>query len=193
MVSPAQNKSNDDTTKEYLDRLRDGCILLSREGLQDPNFKVTIVLLCIYNKEGAFGLVCNRPSHMPITEVFNVDNDMKFERRRIYIGGPVDQESLHIIQITDSAAQHAYKIADRVFLGGEWESIEAILTEDPQTTRLFLGYSGWAPKQLEHEITEGAWEVYAVDVEKFLTQWEKPLFQDIEKIRNYLMELSTQS
>ena len=190
MVSPIRSNQYDDTTHGHLGRLKDGCILLSNENLLDPNFKVTVVLVCIYNKEGAFGLVCNRPSHMPLSEVFDIDTVFWAEKRNIYIGGPVQQETLHIIQITDSAAEHAHKIAPRVYLGGEWESMESILTQDSSTTRLFLGYSGWSPGQLETEITEGAWEVYDVDLNKFLMEWKEPLFQEVDKMREYLRDLS---
>lgn len=191
MVSPIYSKQYDDTIQGHMSRLKDGCILLSHEDLLDPNFKITVVLICIYNKQGAFGFVCNRPSHMPLSEVFNVDTVLKTAKRSIYIGGPVQQETLHIVQLTPSAAEHAYKIAPNVFLGGEWDSLESILAEDPAATRLFLGYSGWAPGQLETEITEGAWEVYNVNLEKFLTQWEEPLFNDVDRIRNYLREMSS--
>ncbi len=190
MVSPVPSNKYDDTTLGNINRLKDGCILLSHEDLMDPNFRLTVVLICIYNKDGAFGLVCNRPSHMPLSEVFNVDSALKTIRRSIYIGGPVQQETLHIIQITATAAEHAYKVAPNVYLGGEWESLESILAEDPQRTRLFLGYSGWSAGQLEAEIAEGAWEVYNVDLEKFLLQWEEPLFRDVKKIRGYLKKLS---
>ena len=127
---------------------------------------------------------------MPLSEVFDVDTVLKAERRSIYIGGPVQQETLHIIQITDSAAEHAYKIAPRVYLGGEWETLESILAEDLSTTRLFLGYSGWSPGQLEAEITEDAWEVYTIDLERFLVEWKEPLYRDVDKMREYLRDLS---
>ncbi len=192
MVSPIHEKNYDDTIRGHLGRLKDGCILLSNENLVDPNFKITIVLICIHNKDGAFGLVCNRPSHMPLCEVFNVDTDLKAERKKIFMGGPVQQETLHIIQLTDTPAKHAYKIAPRVYLGGEWESLDVILSEDPKTTRLFLGYSGWAPEQLESEIKEGAWEVYHVDLEKFLMEWELPVYNEIDKIRQYFRDLSVE-
>ncbi len=190
MVSPVPHKQYDDTIPGHLNRLQNGCILLSREGLMDPNFRITVVLICIYDSNGAFGLVCNRPSHMPLSEVFNVQTAIKAVQRSIYIGGPVQQESLHVIQIDDNAAEHAHKIAPRVYLGGEWDSLESILMMDAATTRLFLGYSGWAAGQLEAEITEGAWEVYRVDLEKFLLQWEEPLFHDVDKIRQCLKELA---
>lgn len=190
MVSPVSGK-DEDAIFQNIQRLKDGCVLLSSENLLDPNFQLTVVLICVHNNEGAFGLVCNRPSHMPLSEIFsNTESFILSQKRKIYIGGPVQQESLHILQITDKAAENAYMIYPRVYLGGEWESLDAILQEDPVTTRLFLGYSGWEVGQLESEIAEGAWDVYTVNCEKFLMQWEEPLFYDIEKIRSYLKGIS---
>lgn len=174
---------------EYLKRLSDGALLLSTESLKDPNFEVTVVLVCIYNDEGAFGLVLNRPSHMPLNEVFNSVGDFANERRAIYIGGPVEPEGLHLIQLTEEGAPGSYSIQKDVYLGGEWESIEEILNTDAETTRLFLGYSGWSAGQLEDEIEDGAWEVYNVDLYKFLENWSEPLFHDVESIRKHIKDL----
>ncbi len=190
MGTPVNKSDHSKTVEEYLEKLKDGCVLLSHENLQDPNFKLTIVLVCIHNKEGTFGLVCNRPSHMPLSEVFDIDDIYKKEKRCIYIGGPVQQSNLIVIQLKDNAAKNSYKITNRVYLGGEWGAINDILSEDPFITRLFLGYSGWAPGQLEMEITEGAWEVYQVNVENFLLNWEEPLYNDHNKIRDYLIKHS---
>ena len=190
VVSPNHNKSSEGEAQRYISQLKDGCILLSKEMLEDPNFNNTLVLICMYKKNGIFGLVCNRPSHMPLSEVFNVDPIFKSQKRNIYIGGPCQQETLQIIQITDNAANHAYKIGQKVYLGGEWDSLEAILSEDIATTRLFLGYSGWAPGQLEEEIKAGAWEVYNVDLNKFLMQWKEPLYSNTDESREYLLSIS---
>lgn len=190
MVAGGTHTEHEYDPRTHVAALGDGCVLLSREELLDPNFQTTIVLMCVYNNDGALGLVCNRPSHMPLSEVFGIDEALKGGKRGIYIGGPVEQEALHVVQITGSPAQHAHEIAPRVYLGGHWESISDILNTDPSTTRLFLGYSGWAPGQLEAEVAEGAWEVYNVDVKRFLTEWQEPLHGTVAEIRGYLLGLA---
>ncbi|MBN1980467.1 MAG: YqgE/AlgH family protein [Chitinivibrionales bacterium] len=185
-----ERKNSEKSVETYMSRLKDGCILLSHESLEDPNFRMTVVLLCVFNNDGAFGLICNRPSHMPLSEVFTIDTAFLDANRPIYIGGPVDQESLHIIQLVESGVKHSYRVAPGVFLGGEWDSVESILTEDISTTRLFLGYSGWGTDQLEREVEEGVWEVYSVNTFKFLKEWEEPLFNDLDGIRLYLQAVS---
>jgi putative transcriptional regulator len=178
----------DPDAEKQISRLTTGCVLLARDALADPNFSATVVLICNYEKEGgAYGLVLNRPSHMPLSEIFDGVGDLS-DRREMYIGGPVQQEALQVIQITDvaHAQRESHQVAPRVHLGGKWESIDSILMLDTDTMRLFLGYSGWAPGQLEMEIGAGAWDVYRVDVEKLLMNKQKTLFSDFNDISSYL-------
>jgi putative transcriptional regulator len=179
----------DPAAKKNLSRLGNGCVLLARDMLQDPNFDATVVLICIYAADGgSYGLVLNRPSHMPLSEIFDGFTDTG-DRREVYIGGPVEQDELQFIEITDTAQPQSHQIAPRVHLGGKWESIDEMLMLDPDSTRLFLGYSGWAQGQLEREIGAGAWDVYRVDVEKLLMNKERMLVADVKEIAAYLETL----
>lgn len=184
-----EEEFNQENSK-FINTLKDGSLLLSTEALKDPNFEVTVILVCIYNEEGAFGLVLNRTSHMPLNEVFNSVGSYADKKRTIYIGGPVEPEGLHLIQLRKEGVTGSYMIQEGVQLGGEWDSIEEILDTDPKTTRLFLGYSGWSAGQLEDEIEDGAWEVYNINLKEFLKNWSEPLFHDIKNIRKHIKELS---
>jgi|WetSurMetagenome_2_1015567.scaffolds.fasta_scaffold00249_13 putative transcriptional regulator len=182
-----EKSSPDSSAKENVGRLCDGAVLLARDALSDPNFSATVVLMCIYAKDGgAYGLVLNRPSHMPLSEVFDGFSELTGDSREVCIGGPVQQEELQIIEITDTGREQSHEVAPRVFLGGKWESVEEMLMVDPDSTRLFLGYSGWAPGQLENEIAAGAWDVFRVDVEKLLANPAKMLTADVRSIGEYL-------
>ena len=150
-------------------RLGKGAVLIARD-MEDPNFSSTVVLLCEFGLEGSYGLVLNRPSHMPLTEVFEEVPELELKRdqtRRIYIGGPVQPGDLQIIQIGQSVPG-SIKLAEDVFLGGAWTDLDSILSHDPANIRLFLGYSGWGVGQLEEEVEAGAWEVWKVEVKKLL-------------------------
>jgi putative transcriptional regulator len=176
----------DPAAQENIGRLADGVVMLAKDVLSDPNFSATVVLMCIYSGDnGAYGLVLNRPTHMPLSEVFDGITD-DFNRREVYIGGPVQQEELQILEIADSGRPQSHQIATRVFLGGQWENVGEMLAVDPESARLFLGYSGWAPGQLETEIIAGAWDIYKVDVEKLLMNLDKTLTSDVDAIASFL-------
>ena len=166
-----------------------GSFLLACDGLGDPNFESTVILLCQHGAEGCYGLVLNRPSHMPLTELFDNPPESALlagKNRRVYIGGPVQPADLQILQIGAKAAPGALEIAPEIHLGGVWNELEEVLSLDPRNARLFLGYSGWGAGQLEHEIQQGAWEVYQTDVKKVLLGPEEAWFAGSEHFKRFL-------
>ncbi len=178
-------------SEEHLKRLSSGSVLLAREILHDPNFEGTGVLICIYSSEGAYGLVLNRPSHMPLSEIFDGLNDIKNRSREVLIGGPVQQDELQILQITDNPVEGAYQISPGIYMGGKWNDINTIINSDPLTTRLFLGYSGWGPGQLESEIKLGAWDVFKVDIKQLLLHSHLLVGADTSAIDSFLRSISS--
>jgi len=179
----------DEQMRARLKRCKSGCVLLARDTLKDPNFDNTVVLICVHNTDGAYGLVVNRPSHMPLSELFDGFSD-RDRKRTIFIGGPVRQEALQIVQVTDTPVPNALQIAPRVFQGGDWADVNTLLATDDRSSRLFLGYSGWSPGQLEFEIMAGAWEVFDLDVERMLIEPEQSLMGDAEGVERFLRSIS---
>lgn len=191
MSTPYPEKLKPSSKKEkYLSNLKSGAVLLASESLKDPNFSSTIILICMYGKEGAYGLVVNRISHMPLSEIFDGLQEIKNISREIFIGGPVQQTELQLIQLTSTQVEDAYKIADGVYMGGKWDDIYSMIKSDPATTKLFLGYSGWGPGQLETEIKMNTWEVFLVDIKKLLINAKVLVGADIKALRSFLETIS---
>jgi len=166
-----------------------GAVLAARGPLNDPNFSSTIVLLCQYGPEGAYGLVLNRPAHMPLSEIFEQPPEIpSSEKRRVYIGGPVQPEELQILQIGESAPGST-EVAPDVHMGGAWTALDEILSRDPKILRLFLGYSGWAGGQLEQEVELGAWEVFRPDVKKLLLGREDAWMGGTREFKRFITSL----
>jgi putative transcriptional regulator len=184
MINPINNLNNYDF-EGNLKRLQAGAVLLARSELQDPNFEATLVLICVYGQDGVYGLVLNRLVHMPVSEIFDGFSDLKV-KKEIHIGGPVQQDELQVLQITEHPMDGAYQIAPNVYLGGNWGSIERIINEDKEWTWLFLGYSGWGEGQLQTELKAAAWDVYNVDIYKLLTDSPKNIFGSTKEIIKYL-------
>ncbi|MDG5815995.1 YqgE/AlgH family protein [Chitinispirillales bacterium ANBcel5] len=155
--------------EENLKHLKNGAILLSRDALKDPNFEATIVLVCVHSSYGTYGLVLNRPSHMPLTEIFDGLSGCN-SHREVFIGGPVNQEELQVLHLTDTPVEDAFEIVPNLYIGGKWNDSSLIIETNPAVVKLFLGFSGWEPEQLEQEIEAGAWDVYRVDLKKLFTQ-----------------------
>ena len=176
------NETNFDP-ENHIERLKSGCFLFATDMLTDPNFAATVVLICQHSSEGSYGLVLNRLSHMPLSEIFNSMDVVRNQVRKIHIGGPVQESELQILHVTENPVKGAIELVSDVYLGGYWENIDKIVNSDSQNLRLFLGYSGWGKGQLENEIKLGGWEVMLGDVKKVLSQSEDPWNKGVNEFK----------
>jgi len=170
-------------------KLAPGILLTANQVLEDPNFSNTIVLLCQHGENGAYGLVLNRPSHMPLREIFEHPPERPDGgpiTRRVYIGGPVHPTELQILQLGLPVVDDTMEVAPGVHMGGKWETLDEILGPDPLNLRLFLGYAGWGEGQLEEEVEAGAWDVVETDVGKLLEAPEEVWGAGGDQLRDYL-------
>lgn len=153
---------------EYPESLT-GYFLISEAEMMDPNFFRTVVLIIRHDETGAFGLVVNRKSHLSLGDVLPEYDDDRGSDLPLYVGGPVQQEYLFVVHSRyegHEPSEAAIEPVKGVLFEPAFEQISWLLTTEgwdriPESERpqvlLFLGYSGWAPGQLENELAEGAW------------------------------------
>jgi putative transcriptional regulator len=138
-----------------------GSFLIAKPTLRDPNFYQTVVLLVQHDAEGAFGLVVNRPLPAP------KDQELPFP---LFAGGPCEAEGLFMVHgheewIGEESEEPANAIAPGIFLGDASlaAKLKSLSKSALKRVRLFHGYAGWGPGQLERELAEGAWSVITAD------------------------------
>jgi putative transcriptional regulator len=141
-------------------------LLLSMPQLQDPNFAHSVVLLCDYGPEGAFGLVLNRPTDVPATSMVRLDppiiggNDMP-----LWIGGPVEPQRGWIL-LGDEPVVEFRCIRDGLYLSTSPSLLREVLERQPAPrARVLAGYAGWGPGQLDDELAQSAWLMADVDLD----------------------------
>jgi putative transcriptional regulator len=135
-----------------------GKLLVATGEVQGELFANTVVLLLHYDETGAFGLVVNRPTDVQPVEVLGDDEAIADYRGTLFWGGPVHMDSLRALQRTDSPHDEAEKIIESVYLVSYEEALEEG-PADASRLRLFIGYAGWAPGQLDSEMARGSWRV----------------------------------
>jgi putative transcriptional regulator len=130
-------------------------LLVAVPQLPDDNFYQAVILLIHHDDEGAFGVVLNRPSNFPLKEVWYAitESDCDVEAP-IYMGGPVEGPLLAVHQ-RKSIAEN--EIVPGVFISSQKDNLEILLKEDVVNCKIFSGYSGWGPGQLEAELATGSW------------------------------------
>ena len=161
--------------------MTDKNILLSEPFLADAHFSRSVVLLCERNKDGAMGLVLNKPTEIHVGEV--VSQLTEFEDR-IYVGGPVAQNTLHFIHRYPNRIEGDIVLMKNLYWGGNLKDLftklknREIGTED---IRFFLGYSGWSNGQLDEELKENAWIESHATAEMIFENLPQNLWQVILK------------
>lgn len=136
------------------DQLAPG-LLVAVPQLSDPNFERAVIFLLAHGDEGAFGLVLNRPSLLVLRDICG---ELGVESERddvVLIGGPVEEQRGFLLH-GDAAQPDSEAVADGVHLTGT-PDVLAALCKSNAPMRLFVGYAGWGPGQLESELAAGAW------------------------------------
>ncbi|HZY80628.1 MAG TPA: YqgE/AlgH family protein [Cyclobacteriaceae bacterium] len=135
-----------------------GKILVSEPYLPDPNFERTIILLCEHNDEGSFGFIMNKPS---LAKLEDVMQDLKGIDAPVFIGGPVQQDTLHYIHRL-SNLEESIEVMDGIFWGGNFDQLVSLIETKQVASsdiKFFLGYSGWSVGQIDEELKENSWIV----------------------------------
>ena len=158
LVSAGQVRSRSETG---VARLAPGRLLVASRELADPNFRRTVVLLIDYGRrEGAFGLVINRPSRIDLSQVLAGDPDSR-ELGPVFLGGPVEPLPVTLLMRGTESPEAAHRIFDDVHFSSSRELLEQLARQARPTAdfRAYAGYAGWAIGQLEAEVSAGGWHV----------------------------------
>lgn len=139
-----------------------GRLLVSLPPLVDANFNRTVILVLAHAGHGALGVVLNRPGMTPADEIFPHLHDSLSEPRVMFSGGPVEPDGIICLAAGAVAAG----------TDGYSPVLDDIGSLDPRRSapdgvhavRVFRGYAGWSPGQLEDEIDAGAWLAFPATV-----------------------------
>ena len=143
-----------------------GSFLVAKRALSDPNFIQTVILLIQYNnKDGAMGLVINDPSDIPMGKLFHGIKGGKDRTDVLYFGGPVQRTGAQALLRAKTKPEDARHVFEDVYITASSPLLERTIEAGvkPDSFRVYLGYSGWGPGQLDREIEAGAWHVVKGD------------------------------
>ena len=140
-----------------MDSLR-GKLLIAGATLPDPNFARTVVLICEHSADGALGLVLNRAGELLVGESAPELAELLGDDATIDLGGPVQTDALLVLAEFEHPEQAGIRVVENVGLVGDGSEIED-LVEETLRARVFAGYAGWGPGQLDAELEREDWFV----------------------------------
>ncbi len=173
-----------------------GSLLVAVPLLEDPNFHRCVVYVLQHTDDGALGLVLNRPSNEDLIPGLESWMEELSHPRVIFDGGPVQVNTLIAIAAVDGLAADSdgFESDDADDLDGASSGFAPLdhglgtvdLTQLPneiaeglQNLRVFRGYAGWGPGQLESELEEGSWLAVAYDAADLFTPNPRGLWRNV--------------
>jgi putative transcriptional regulator len=137
-----------------------GRLLIAEPALGDPNFERAVVLMVEHTDDGALGLVLNRPTDIPVADALPSWSGLVSEPAVLHFGGPVDERTGWCLArvAKPEILDHFVPVLDDLGLVDLSED-PAALVGNLRAARLYAGYSGWGPGQLEGELSADAWFV----------------------------------
>ncbi|MFF3559120.1 YqgE/AlgH family protein [Streptomyces sp. NPDC002574] len=143
-----------------------GRLLVATPALADPNFDRAVVLLLDHDEEGSLGVVLNRPTPVGVGDVLEPWASLAGSPQVVFQGGPVSLDSalgLAVVPGEPRDGEDGEPLGWRRVFGAiglvDLEAPPELLAAELGSLRIFAGYAGWGPGQLEDELVEGAWYV----------------------------------
>jgi len=170
-----------------------GKILLSEPFMLDPNFKRSVVFLCVHDEEGSIGFVLNQKAKLAIPDIFP---EFDYLDIHLYHGGPVEANTVHFLHKLGDIIPNSELIVDDIYWSGSFEVLKILMAEKkvtPNNIRFFLGYSGWGAGQIEEELKENSWfvtnvqssDIFNNDPDKLWNNILKEMGEEYRQISNY--------
>ncbi len=136
--------------------------LIAMPGLADPYFAKTVTFLCQHSREGALGIIVNRPSELTLGDIMQQMDIQYIEedvgKIPVYFGGPVQPERGFVLHEPCGNWDSTLPVSPSISLTTSRDILEAIgRGEGPRKTLVALGYAGWGQGQLEREMVDNAW------------------------------------
>ncbi len=153
-----------------------GRLLIANGNLFDPNFRKTVVLIAEHGEDGALGLILNRPSDSTVAESAPALAPLVPEGEPVFVGGPVLPGAAAILADFDRP-----DLADSILFGtvGVLAADPEELSQSVRRARVFAGYAGWGPGQLERELEETSWIIATASSVEVFTDHPEELWGEL--------------
>jgi putative transcriptional regulator len=135
-------------------------LLVAKPNILDPNFSQTVVLVTQTREAETVGVILNRPTPLAASELLPPGLPSGNYHDSVYFGGPVLRQAIVALFHSDGAPPApAFHVLKDVYLSMHPDNIEMLLESKHRRYRLYVGFAGWAPGQLEAELAGDGWYV----------------------------------
>ncbi len=145
--------------------LAKGKFLIASRTIVDPRFMEAVVLLISYDATGATGLIINRPTKMPLAKMLPSVQGLKKRSDVVYYGGPVENQQLLMLIRSDEKLEESDNVFANVYVSISAKTLDRMIEaqKTQKQLRVYSGYAGWLPEQLNKEVSHGDWYIINAD------------------------------
>ncbi|MSQ63269.1 MAG: YqgE/AlgH family protein [Betaproteobacteria bacterium] len=141
-----------------------GLFLIAKPALLDPNFAKTVVLVTQTEDASTVGVIINRPSTLKLWQFLSQEFETQNYRDAIYFGGPVMRQAIVALYRSETVpAAAAFHVLKNIYITMHADNLKLLLATPGAQYRIYAGFSGWAPRQLEREFLRDGWYVLPAD------------------------------
>jgi putative transcriptional regulator len=149
-------------------RFLTGQLLVASPSMGDPRFRETVIVMVRHSRDGAMGLIINRPAgEEPLTNLlhaFGDDGGSATGSVPVYVGGPVQKELAFVLHSTDYRRTGTVDVTGDIAMTANKDIVRDIAAKTgPKKFMLVFGYAGWGPGQLEGELASNHWYTAPID------------------------------
>ena len=157
-----------------------GIFLVAKPALHDPNFRQTVVLVTQARDFSTVGVILNRPTRLTLQQILPEEFPGAKYRDPIFFGGPVMREALVAVFHAETAPEApAFHVLKDLYLSMHPDNLRRLLADGAKRYRLYAGFSGWAPRQLESEFQRDGWYVLPADAETIFRRDMEGVWQEL--------------
>ena len=162
------------------DQPPNGLFLIARPELLDPNFARTVVLVTQAEDASTVGVIINRPTKLRLQQFLSPEFPTQNYRDPIYSGGPVMRQAIVALFHSDTTPRAAaFHVLKGVYLTMHPDNVQKLLADPAARYRLYAGFSGWAPRQLESEFMRDGWYVLPADAPTLFRKNPEGLWEEL--------------
>lgn len=165
---PAQPHSGPPSQGDF--GISKGKLIVAKRHINDDTFGSTVILLVHYEKDGTMGLVINRPAQR------NAKKDGAAPEGKghgpVFSGGPVEKNTHWVLIRSKGPIEGCTPVLEEVCMAQSSGVLDNLVKSQstPPEFRVYIGYAGWRPGQLEREISRGGWHLTEADAERVFSE-----------------------
>lgn len=165
-----------------------GMLLVAEDGMRDPRFAHSVLLITQHDSNGAIGLIINQPTTILLSRALPDLVELKNAEEKLFMGGPMTGAPyMLLISSAERLPGNSTRLVfDDVYFSMNTDLIPRMMNQSKRAFRVYSGYASWAPGQLEGELERGGWHLRVANAFTIFQKASSRIWPDLSNSRGSL-------